>query len=64
MAERKRIGLRGDEKGCAETAKFASETVANVERHAQRRGGYTHAQRERGPCQKFVARAASKRIGD
>ena len=62
--EGERIRLRGHQQVRAEAAKFAREAVADVQRDAQRRGGHSHAERERRAGEELVARAAGERIGD
>src|SRR5258708_9608864 len=59
--ERKRVRLRRHEEIRAQAAEFFRQTVADIERHTQRGGGYSHAEGQRPPRQALVAWAASKR---
>src|SRR5258705_4025287 len=62
--ERKRVRLRRHEEIRAQGAEFFRQTVADIERHTQRGGGYSHAEGQRRPGQELVAWAESKRIGN
>src|SRR5271168_1423200 len=54
------IGLRRDDEICAQTAKFARETVAHLERHCERGGRHGDTDDERGSRQNLAARIASE----
>jgi len=56
--------LRRHEEIRAQAAEFFRQTVADIERHTQRGGGYSHAEGQRRPGQELVAWTASKRIGN
>ena len=62
--ERKRIGLRCDDKICAERCEFGGKAIADVERDAKRGGNDGHTEGECGKSQHLAARTASERVGD
>ena len=62
--EGQRVHLRGNQEICAKAAEFLSKPVAHIQRYAQRRRGYSHAEGQRRPGKELVARSASKRVGN
>src|SRR5207249_9705015 len=59
-----RIRLRRHHKIRAQTPEFFRQPVAHIQRHAQGRSDYSHAQRQRRPGKELMARTASKRISN
>src|SRR5260370_1943114 len=62
--KRQRVRLRRYQKIGAQAPKFLRQSVAHVQRYAQRRRGYSHTESERRSGEELVARTASKRIGN